>query len=1250
MCIYAMYTLLCSTVYTFSVKCNMCIQQTSHTITMVHAVMELLAILALTLLSPVHTATVYYVVSSDNSTANCPTEPQGVVCHDLSYYVEQQDQYFVSDVTFMFFDGKHILDKETLLTVSARRINLQSNSFDYTPLITCARGETGIAIINSTDIVIENIAVSNCGGVLSDFSDLTNHMYIRNRLNQYSQTVSLAIVNTTNIALRSLHISNSRNMGLLVINGYNITVTSSVFIDNYPNVILLYTALDICDTDASVNVTISLSDSRFMRGGLGVDLFQGCSYMVDMTLDSLLLHGSQDDNMDINITDYTLYTLRATNITSTGAKGAGLSIVTQDDSTLAQLPCCPSLPSQTSESTCPIVFKHSQFSNNNVEALRAGGIFLYLFSQAQACDQSIIFESCNIDGNYGRYAGVGILQKTNMANIVLRNVSLNGNVPTHVSYTSAIAMYSTDILMENVSICNTPQSAILTFSSQITFKGTHNYIKNNHGLYGGGIGMHENSAIHLADETTAVILHNNSATVSGGAIYIGESSFLFSLSNCFASVKSEENFQNGGIYFSNNTARFGSDIFGLSSGQCYNVPRDVFKPPLDQLSLSSPPLGLCSCSLEKNTFNCSSTLVPLTGIYPGQMVNLYVVPVGSGNDDGFAPTRSTSIRVLYDGREVDRFTSNEGCTLLRYRTSAYSSTSDVPINITLTTADLGASHHDLTILFNFTDCPLGLHLSPNGTCECDDIFKGVEGLVCNAETGKFSYKGSDWIGTMKYNGALCIGKALCPNDYCRSDDVSFFLNDTDAQCQFNRHGVTCGGCRPGYSLMLGTNMCGRCSDGFLSLFIVFALAGVGLVGLLVILDLTVSVGTINGLIFYCNIVKICEPFFFPTGRIVVLSHFIAWLNLDFGFSSCFYEQFDPFAKAWLQFAFPIYIWLIVLLIIYACRKSSTLSRLLGNQAVPVLATLILLSYIKMVRIVSDAIGYTKVTLLSCSNVERYVWYNNGNVPFLTSKQGLLFAFGVLILLLFCIPYAILLTCSDRTRYFLARCGCTSWWIKVKPFLDAYNSPYLDNCRFWPGLLLLLRLVVLLLLAIAGAPTIPVLVALTGGIIVLSAMLKGVYHKWYLMGLEGWSLLNVIIIAVTTLTYREIDPDKAELGTTISITFMLVTFVGIILFHVYLRLSTNEKFRVFFLQLKARSKLSERFTSSYHRSSVIENSEDQEAFTDTSSVTDTMSFEERDNQSAPAAVHMCRRETLLMDGVEDEEYSVQSSFHLMNNRQ
>ena len=121
---------------------------------------------------------------------------------------------------------------------------------------------------------------------------------------------------------------------------------------------------------------------------------------------------------------------------------------------------------------------------------------------------------------------------------------------------------------------------------------------------------------------------------------------------------------------------------------------------------------------------------------------------------------------------------------------------------------------------------------------------------------------------------------------------------------------------------------------------------------LMLLNFTVSVGTINGLIFYANIFRANHAnFLSQKASLSFFGVFIAWLNLDLGFEVCFYEGLDAYAKTWFQFLFPLYIWFIVITIIVVTRNSLHTSRFIGKNAVQVLATLFLLSYAKLLHII-----------------------------------------------------------------------------------------------------------------------------------------------------------------------------------------------------------------------------------------------------------------------------------------------------------
>ena len=84
--------------------------------------------------------------------------------------------------------------------------------------------------------------------------------------------------------------------------------------------------------------------------------------------------------------------------------------------------------------------------------------------------------------------------------------------------------------------------------------------------------------------------------------------------------------------------------------------------------------------------------------------------------------------------------------------------------------------------------------------------------------------------------------------------------------------------------------------------------------------------------------------------------FLAWFNLDFGIDICFFNGLNSCYYTWLQFVFPIYIWSICIVLILLSRRFN----ILGNNGVPVLATLFLLSYSKLINLINFSLQATEI--------------------------------------------------------------------------------------------------------------------------------------------------------------------------------------------------------------------------------------------------------------------------------------------------
>ena len=131
-----------------------------------------------------------------------------------------------------------------------------------------------------------------------------------------------------------------------------------------------------------------------------------------------------------------------------------------------------------------------------------------------------------------------------------------------------------------------------------------------------------------------------------------------------------------------------------------------------------------------------------------------------------------------------------------------------------------------------------------------------------------------------------------------------------------------------------------------------------LVAFLTFLKLTVATGTLNSLILYANIVQVNKRHFFPPNRVNILTVFIAWLNLDLGIETCFYDGLTAYVQTWLQYVFPMYVWVLISATILTARHSVLLSRVIGSDPIAVLATLLLMSYTKILRIFIEVYSRT----------------------------------------------------------------------------------------------------------------------------------------------------------------------------------------------------------------------------------------------------------------------------------------------------
>ena len=456
------------------------------------------------------------------------------------------------------------------------------------------------------------------------------------------------------------------------------------------------------------------------------------------------------------------------------------------------------------------------------------------------------------------------------------------------------------------------------------------------------------------------------------------------------------------------------------------------------------------------------------------------------------------------------------------------------------------------------DCPLGFTLTDQQRCDCDDRIR-TNLLSCNISDQTVHRLGNIWINA-SFNGNTNKGVIVhkhCPFEYCKPEQLDVNLTHPETQCAFDHYGTLCGACKPNFSLALGGSQClpnCKCSNKYVLLLIAFMLAGFALVFFIKILNLTVSQGTINGLIFYANIVAANRSIFFPTQHnnfVSFLSVFISWLNLDLGIETCFIKGLDGYWKTWLQFVFPFYVWAIAGAIILVSHYSIRATKIFGEKSVSVLSTLLILSYAKLLRSIIIIFSFT--TIEHPDNHTDRVWSYDGNITYLVSKHIPLFLFSLAIVLLLWLPYTAVLLSAQWLRTQTHRKGLR--WLK--PFLDSYYGPFKDKHHYWVGVLLVVRGVLFVFFAyfFAIEDNVNLLLTIVSSIALLALTGTSAYKTVYVSILENSFFLDLGVLAAGTFYIRHVVQDSSQANSqealvATSVGFAFLKFCGIITLHSY----------------------------------------------------------------------------------------------------
>ena len=743
--------------------------------------------------------------------------------------------------------------------------------------------------------------------------------------------------------------------------------------------------------------------------------------------------------------------------------------------------------------------------------------------------------------------------------------------------------------------------------AQVMFK------KNSANFTGGGIYLEQNSKLYVLTvsgnigKVDVIKFRGNSADY-GGAVYVADetnsgtcastsSQQYLTITECFIELLPRQDGFFGDdnveitVFEENQAYVSGSDLFGGLLDRCTISPLAAKNSRRTSImdgtsyfldvsninrldTISSAPVRICFCNEDKQP-DCGYH-PPIVNVKRGETFAVSLVAVDQVNKTVSNVTIRVGLSSSFGGLGENRQnqSTGEGCTDLVFEVYSPHPSEQVILYADGPCKDAPLSQGIIHVSFSSCDCPIGfqqnLALKTRCECECDsDLHPYVSNCDFIAET--ITREGDFWIDYLQKSRRYVI-HPHCPFDYCKPSNEKIAINfnvasGANAQCANDRSGTLCGQCSVGTSVSVGNSYCLKCPTYWplltVILLIASVLAGVLLVALILALNLTVAVGTLNGVIFYANVVAANTNSVFPPNVI------IAWLNLEPGINICFFDGMTTYWKVWLQLAFPAYIIVLVFLVILVSERSKTFCRLIGKKdPVATLATLVLFSYAKLLHTIIASLSGTALRYprLNSTHDDVIVWLPDASIKYLSAKHIPLFIVALLILLAGT-AYTVMLF----SWQWLLRFKCFSCTPKLSLFVQVYHAPYTPKHRYWTGLLLVARIILYVIFAanVKSDPKINLIAigVMIVGILIVREFVEGgerLYQKRLIEMLEIACHFNLILLCVVTFFTLE-DTEVRNIVAQVSMIATIMLLLAVLIYH-------------FFTEVVFKTKLCKRLTN------------------------------------------------------------------------
>ena len=1086
--------------------------------------------------------------------------------YTLQYYLNNTNKYFTSNTQLHFLPGQYYLNNDLIIQGVSNFSLIGNRTNEVINTVINCTSPAGIVVVNSSNIVIANIVMNDCG---NDYTAISNdHLF-----EKHIKFTSLLFFQSRLTICTYLHL-NKGTGGMMLINPLVKAKLSEITVN--------YMVLRYDEYTDNTNHTFYINNIQFHENNVDIYSIQIEQFNMSSNISVIIQHVNfvctqALQIVCINCTGHSSTTIRDCNFKVLKNSSSYSYYYYNDNfkdskdsfydnefnsSLLAYYQDCGNV-----NMVNKLHFINCQFANNTesnalVTIIQNNILKRTLKKNNILKNLKIIIVSCIFHNNkYVQILSVYCLFSNSdqqyCITLLIKNTTISFN--THFEW-PLVYFYQIKAVIDQIKV--TSNNGLFEADTSNIFTGEDSYLQFN------GYNEISNNTVNVA--ITQLLVHLQEDTVINFIFNtvkyaIKPKIHMMFMDACpiqyFSKKRNlDEEFQRGdklnySIIFNNN------NMSAISNNDIMHCRWDSYSA----FSISRPALVnrkfiaynhsvgehrfICLC--YDNKTNCHDE--DFGPYYPGQTIQLDFLLVESGTKVVLVNEISIfDVSCKHDkSKEIVFELQYEICKRIEYKIMYhYREWCEFSLRTFITQIMQTQRLHTMeneayTILLQ--PCPKGFSLHSEEYCQCDPILSSyIPSLThCNIDDQTIPRPANSWISAHTVNNSHSYHVSLhCPFDYCLPYSSHLNLSTPDSQCQFHRSGLLCGQCQQGLSAVFASSQCKHCSNVYLLIIIPIAIAGLVLVLLLFVLNLTVTDGNINPILLSVNIISINISIIFPITNNSVMHTFISLANLDLGIETCFYDGMDEYTKRWLQLVFPAYLICIAMVIIIASRYSIRIQRLTARRALPVLATLFLLSYTKVLLTVSNVLFFYSSIIYLPSSLTAIVWSVDSSIPLSGFKFIILFI-TCLLLFLVLIPFNIALIFTKILPNFRV----VNYF---KPLLDAYQGPYKIKFYYWTGLQLVIRAIFFGLSALDRDINLMLSIILLGVIICLHKVFP--FNKKINNVSEMLSLLNLQAIFVIVYFMNTND-----IMINFAVSLVMFQLMCIVLLHVRMPFCSGNNF-------------------------------------------------------------------------------------------